>query len=261
MAIEPLKPQERALHQFEMYRLGIPYQVWEETIALSKLAEDVFNDPSIAQQFTADPQGYLNQTGLGHVTLPVDTLEVKTALAMGDATVQQALNTGDVSLLFQRLEQLGIIASPPPTSILSDKLQPYLTEIYNQPYIGCRVVLIACIAVAPVAVAVAAAVLAAVAVKALAVVDVKVKVTSWPWPKPKPKLFPTKVLVALGGEVLGIKAVGQLIDEWTEKVAVAIESLPLYQNPPPGKTPPDAPSLRNIIRAELELALLGEECL
>jgi hypothetical protein len=91
-----MKSLQQNLGYTPLYSVEIPLEVQEQMIALAKLANDVFRDPSIAEAFTQDPQGYLTSIGLSSCSLDLNSAEVKAILALGDKDIRQAVIDSDL---------------------------------------------------------------------------------------------------------------------------------------------------------------------
>jgi len=84
--------------------LNLPDSVNNQVIALTTLVEDIFKDPSIAQSFSLDPQSYLNSKGIKFCNIDINSVEVKTIIALGDKEVRDAIITNDLPAFLRLLE-------------------------------------------------------------------------------------------------------------------------------------------------------------
>jgi hypothetical protein len=86
----------------------------DRLIALEKLAIDIFSDSASARAFATNPQEYLAQAGFREVTLDLNSLEIRLAMAMGDPKVRQAAAQGDTvgfvrAVMDQGLDDISLL--------------------------------------------------------------------------------------------------------------------------------------------------------
>lgn len=130
-SVRPMTPLEGNLLRLSLARTDVPAEAWEDVAALSQLAQDVFDDPAVAEAFSRNPARYLRAVGLGHVRLDPQSAEVKVALALGDADVRAAVTAGDPRAFVQALEGRGLIRSPEPSQ-LAQRLGSQLDAIRSR---------------------------------------------------------------------------------------------------------------------------------
>jgi hypothetical protein len=77
-------------------------------LAVEKLAMDILNDPLAARAFAVNPDRYLKEMGFSNVKLDLNSQEVRIAMAMGDPSVREAANRGDVTGFIDAVRAQGI---------------------------------------------------------------------------------------------------------------------------------------------------------
>jgi hypothetical protein len=262
-------PFEDNLLRLSLARTDVPPEAWEDVAALSQLAQDVFDNPAVAQAFSRHPASYLRAIGLPHVALDTRSTEVKVALALGDADVRAAILAEDPRAFLQALEGRGLLRSPD-TSQLAQRLGSHLEAIKTS--LGDSVTPEACsvvvICVAAVWIWVAVVQDAVVAVAAAAVVSVYAYALVYTstyggggGPKKKGGAAGTmlegepsfRLAGALGGTDFQERVTDAFVDDNVEKIAAAVESLDAYRQAEPLR--PD--QLRTLVRAQMLRHLQG----
>src|SRR5437867_7217433 len=81
-SVQPRAPLEHNRMRLSLSRTDLPVEAWQEVVALSLLAQDVFDRPEVASSFARNPAGYLKASGMDDVTLDTQAVEVKVALAL-----------------------------------------------------------------------------------------------------------------------------------------------------------------------------------
>ena len=267
-SVGPRTPLEDNLLRLSLARTDVPAEAWEDVAALSQLAQDVFDDPAVAQAFSRHPAAYLRAIGLPHVTLDPRSTEVKVALALGDADVRSAIQAEDPRAFLQAPEGRGLLRSPD-TSQLAQRLGSHLEAIRTS--LGDTVSPEACtiisICVAAVWIWVAVVQDAVVAVAAAAVVSVYAYAlvstsTFGGGGGKKKKAGPGTMLEgepsfrlagALGGAEFQERVTDTFIDDNVERIAAAVESLDEYRQAEPMR----ADQLRTVVRAQMLRHLQG----
>ena len=270
-SVRPRTPLEDNLLRLSLARTDVPAEAWEDVAALSQLAQDVFDDPAVAQAFSRHPASYLRAIGLPHVALDTRSTEVKVALALGDADVRAAILAEDPRAFLHALEGRGLLRSPD-TSQLAQRLGSHLEAI--QTSLGdsvspeaCSVVVI-CVAAVWIWVAVvqdavvAVAAAAVVSVYAYALVHTSTFGGGGGGGGKKRKTGPGTMLEgepsfrlagALGGTDFQERVTDAFVDDNVEKIAAAVESLDAYRQAESLR--PD--QLRALVRAQMLRHLQG----
>jgi hypothetical protein len=256
-SVRPRPVLEHNLARLSLARTDIPPEAWQDVVALSLLAQDVFDNPDVARAFSRDPRGYLQTIGLDDVRLDPQAAEVKVALALGDPDVHDAVERGDPKAFLRAIEVRGLLSSPDPSQIAA-RLTAQLASPAGRPGPtvspeGCTVVIV-CAAVAFVVVAVAAAAVVAIYVYAFiytAASGPKKMQTGLGVLRGSPSF---RVAAALGGEEFGGRAADSWLEENVEKVAQAVEDLETWSRKPPIGPEP----LRALVRAQMVRMLGGD---
>ena len=260
-------PLERNLVRYSLARTDLPPGTWDDLVALSLLAQDVFDHPEVAQAFARNPQGYLRTIGLDEVALDPRATEVKVALALGDPDVRAAIQNDDPRAFLQVIENRGLLRNPEPSQIAS-RLSEQIEAVKAR--LGPGVSPEACSAVAVCVtilllaiwtyigvvqdVVVVAFAAATVGVYALALVQVKAV-------GGHKRMIPDAVLqnpsfrmaTALGGQDFGDRVAETFVDDNLERIVNAVESLQIYQE----KKPMTTDQLRDLVRANMFSQLGG----
>lgn len=86
--------------------IELPQNIQNEMIAVARLTHDIFYNPELAQRFSENPEAYVESIGLPEVTLELNSLEIRAAIAMGDPDIRNAIMRNDligyVALLEER---------------------------------------------------------------------------------------------------------------------------------------------------------------
>ena len=90
--------------------LSLPDSINNHVIALSMLAYDVFDNPTMAESFSLDPQGYLQSKGLRDCIIDLNSVEVKAILALGDSEIKRAIESNDLDGFLRLLESKKYIS-------------------------------------------------------------------------------------------------------------------------------------------------------
>ncbi len=90
-------------------KTSLPSSIWPEVVALSQLAEDVFEKPSIAEAFRLSPRQYLKSIGMSNVSLDLDCNEVQIALAIVDPQIRKSVKENNVEQFLLLLEEKNLI--------------------------------------------------------------------------------------------------------------------------------------------------------
>jgi hypothetical protein len=261
-SIRASTPAERNLVRYSLARTDLPPAVWDEVVALAALAGDVFDNPEAALAFSRDPGRYLEARGLAEVTLDPETVEVKTALALGDPEIRRALERDDAERFLQALLDRGLLQAPE-SSQLAGALAQHIERVGAlaaggaSPEACSAVVICAALVLAAVWVWVAAiqnvvvtvSVEAAVTVHAIVLLYAKVITARYMEPETGVlrRQAPFRLAAALGGEPFADRTISLYVDKSVDRIAAAVERLPFYRDRPP------LPSfdLRSLIREQL----------
>ncbi len=268
-SVTPRPPLEDDLLRLSLARTDLPVETWRDLAALSGLAQDVFDNPEVAQSFTRDPQRYLQAAGMGDVRLDPQAIETRVALALGDPELRGAIQRDDPEAFLRGLETRGLLASAEPSQIAA-RIQARLAANerlgVNEGLAGdgpapevCSVVAI-CIAAVWVWVVVIQDAIATV--NAVALVNIYAYAliyTGTAGPKKRrmigaldsePSL---QVAGLLGGGDFAERVADRFVEENVEKIARAVESLAAYRDS--GKT--DAARLRELLRSQMHRQIGG----
>ena len=109
--------------------LDLPDEIDNQIIALGTLAANIFENPDVAQTFSNNPQEYLNSIGLGNTILDINSVEVKTLLALGDNDIRMALQNDDLQLFITLLQNKNYLSMN--NNYISSDLENYLIKQYN----------------------------------------------------------------------------------------------------------------------------------
>ncbi len=101
--------------------------ITRKIIALTRLSDDIFNNPKIAKSFSDNPSKYLKSIGIEDISLDLNSIEVKSVLALGDKDIQEAIRTNNINKYIELLETKNYLNFE---SIKVDKQM--LTYIENQ---------------------------------------------------------------------------------------------------------------------------------
>lgn len=268
-SVTPRPPLEDDLLRLSLARTDLPVETWRDLAALSGLAQDVFDNPEVAQSFTRDPQRYLQAAGLGDVRLDPQAIETRVALALGDPELRAAIQQDDPGAFLRGLEARGLLASAEPSQIaarIQARLAASETLAVNEEVPGegpapeaCSVLAI-CIAAVWVWVVVIQDAIATV--NAVALVNIYAYAliyTGTAGPKKRrmigaldsePSL---RVAGLLGGGDFAERVADRFVEENVEKIALAVESLDTYRTS--GKA--DAARLRELLRSQMHRQIGG----
>lgn len=263
-SVRPRTPLEHNLLRLSLARTDVPPDAWQDVVALSLLAQDVFDNPEVARTFSREPSAYLRTIGLQDVRLDPEAIEVKVALALGDPDIRAAIGRDDPRAFVQALESRGLIRSPEPSQ-LAQRIGAQMEEIKSRLGGGispeaCTVAAI-CVAAVWIWVAVvqdaivAVAVAAVVSVYAYALVSTS---TFGPGRRRKAGMVlrdnpSLRLAGALGGPDFGDRVADTFVEENVERVAAAVETLEVYRQA--GVLPADR--LRALVRTQMLRQLQG----
>jgi len=90
--------------------LNLPDSINNQIVTLSELTKDVFENPSVAKSFSADPQGYFESKGLEGFNIDLNSVEIKAILALGDQDVRRAIEANDLFGFIRILENKKYIS-------------------------------------------------------------------------------------------------------------------------------------------------------
>lgn len=91
--------------------------------SLSRLAKDVYKNPSLAQQFNQDPDSLLSKYGIvPGIELNINSPQIKAIMALSDKEVVEALEQKDFVRYLTLLENKGILT--PGSSLSSITIRP-----------------------------------------------------------------------------------------------------------------------------------------
>lgn len=265
-SVRPRTALEHNLVRYSLARTDIPVAAWQNVVALGFLAEDVFDHPAVAESFSRDPRRYLRAVGLGDVELDPDAIEVKIALALGDREIRSAIERDDPLAYLRALEYRGVLNSADPSHIapmLAEQIEAVRGRMGSGsgadacvPPFTCILVLLVWIFVAVVQdVAAAVTVLTGVSVFTYLLVSSRVVGTKMMIPETGSlRRAPSfRLAGVLGGEEFQEKAVEAFVDTTVERIATALEGLPLYMKnqPMPGE------ELRRLVRSQMLRQMSG----
>jgi len=107
----PLKSSQTAKTGFTpIMEITLPDFINDQIIALSILAQDIFENPAIAQSFSQNPQEYFASKGLSGCNIDMNSGEVKAILALGDPEIRSAIESNDLVNFFRLLEEKKYIS-------------------------------------------------------------------------------------------------------------------------------------------------------
>ena len=107
----PLKSSQTAKAGFTpIMEINFPNDIKDQIIALSMLAQDIFENPAIAQSFSQNPQGYFASKGLSDSNIDMNSGEVKAILAFGDPEIRNAIESKDLDRFVHLLESKQYIS-------------------------------------------------------------------------------------------------------------------------------------------------------
>ena len=120
-----------------LYSIAIHQEIQDQMIALAKLTNDVFNDPSIAEAFSNDPNGYFVSIGLSSCKLDLNSAEIKAILALGDPEIRQAVADYDLTRYVRLLHEKNYLNWK---SVTDDVLRSYLRKPVTQQLIDYNLI-------------------------------------------------------------------------------------------------------------------------
>lgn len=262
-SVKPRTPLEHNLLRLSLSRTDVPTEAWQDVVALSLLAQDVFDNPGVARTFSRDPASYLRAIGLNDVRLDPEAVEVKVALALGDPDVRAAIDRDDPRAFVQALETRGLIRSPEPSQLAQrigaqmEAIRSRLGETFSPE--ACTVTAI-CVAAVWIWVAVVQDAIVAVAVAALVSVYAYALVSTSAIGGRRKKASMVlqdnpsfRLAGALGGPGFGDRVADSFVEENVERIAAAVETLEVYRQA--GALP--AERLRSLVRAQMLRQLQG----
>ncbi len=267
-SVRPRTPLEHDLLRLSLSRTDVPPEAWRDVVALSLLAQDVFDNPEVASTFSRDPNGYLKAIGLDDVRLDPGAIEVKVALALGDPDVRGAIERDDPRAFVQALEGRGLIRSPEPSQLakrIGAQLDALKLQMGEAPSPEACTALAICIAAVWVWVAVVqdvvVAVAVAVAVSVYAYVLVSTSAYGGGGGRPRKGSAPMlmnanpsfRLAGALGRPEFGDRVADTFVEDNVERIAVAVESLEAYRTA--GEV--SAGRLRSLVRSQMLRQLQG----
>ena len=262
-SVRPRTPLEHDLARYSLARTDLPPQAWRDVVALSLLAQDVFDNPEVARAFSRDSRGYLRSVGLEDVDLDPNAVEVKVALALGDPELRAAVDRNDPRAFLQGLEHRDLLRAPETSQLashLSSRIEAAKASLAPGGSPEACTLVVVCVAAAWIVLIVVqdavAAVAAAVAVSLYAYTLVSIKIIG-----PKKMIdreslreLPSfKLAGALGGPDFADRAMNSFVEENVEKIATAVESLDTYRE----NRPMDETELRRLIRVQMLRQLDG----
>ena len=107
----PLKSSQTTKAGFTpIMEINFPDHIKDQIIALSMLANDIFDNPSIAQSFSQNPQGYFASKGVSGCNIDMNSEEVKVILALGDPEIKNAIMSNDLVNFLRLLEEKKYIS-------------------------------------------------------------------------------------------------------------------------------------------------------
>jgi len=267
-SVRPRTPLQHDLLRLSLSRTDVPPEAWRDVVALSLLAQDVFDDPGVASAFHRDPQSYLKAVGLDDVKLDPDAVEVKVALALGDPDVRSAIDRDDPRAFVQALEGRGLIRSPEPSQLaqrIGAQLDGLKGRLETDPVPESCTALAICLAAVWVWVAVIQDAVVAVAVAAVVSLYAYALISTSAYGgggrrRRKARLSMAldhnpsfRLAGALGGPDFGDRVADSFVEENVERIASAVETLEAYQKA--GVLPPER--LRALLRSQMLRQLQG----
>ncbi len=259
-------PLTHNLARYSLAQTDLPPEAWQDVVALGLLAQDVFENPKVAEAFSRNPGGYLKAIGMTDVALDPATAEVQVALALGDPQIREAVERQDPKAFLEVIERRGLLRRPE-TSQLVSKLTDQVANLQTQMGPGftpeaCSVFAV-CILVLAVWIYVAAVQDVVVSVAALAVVSLYVyalawtgvggprrKLTVWQGGGGVPSL---RLATVMGGEIFAGEVADTFIEEHVERVAEAIEGLQFFRD----NSTMEPSRLRDAVRVQLMRQMSG----
>lgn len=267
-SVAPRTPLEHNLLRLSLARTDVPPEAWQDVVALSLLAQDVFDNPEVAGTFTRDPAAYLKAIGLSDVRLDPGAAEVKVALALGDPEIRAAIGRDDPRAFLEALESRGLLRSPEPSQLaqrIGAQLDDLRTRLGGTPSPEACTVFAICVAALWVWVVAVQDAVAAVAVAAVVSVYAYVLVSTTAYGggggprKRKASMIledspPFQLAGALGGREFGDRVADAFVEDNVERIASAVESLEIYRKA--GVLPPER--LRALVRGQMARQLKGQ---
>jgi hypothetical protein len=268
-SIAPRPPLEDDLLRLSLSRTDLPVETWRDLAALSGLAQDVFDNPEVAQAFTRDPRRYLQAVGMPDVRLDPQAIETRVALAVGDPELRAAIERDDPGAFLRGLESRGLLASAEPSQI-ADRLRARLKDGGGLPAGDAG----ALDAVAPEACSVLAICIAAIwvwvvviqdaiaTVNAVALVNIYAYAliyTGTAGPKKRRSIggldseTPLQMAGLLGGERFAERVADRFVEETVETIALAVESIDTYRD----SGGADPARLRAMLAAQMRRQIAG----
>lgn len=254
-SIAPKIASKKDLLRLSLSNADIPPSELDKIVAVAQLAEDVFANPAVAASFSHDPQGYLASIGAQGVTLDPNSIEVRVALALGDAEVREAVQANNTKGFLLALERRGILTSPD-VSVIVAQLQRQKSALANNSAETDGVA--AALAVAFLVAAVVSTAAAAVNVVAAATVVVyaaAVVKTAGANELHASDAPPFALGRAMGGDEFGASLQETFIREKTEEIALAIEKMAAYEKL---KSQLSSSELRDAVRSQLHKQMFGK---
>ncbi len=263
------RPQlEQNRVRYSIAQADLPVEVWQDVLALSLLAKDVFDDPKVADAFSRRPKEYLAKVGVDDVVLDRGATEVKVALALGDPEIRAAIESNDPKWFLQAIEKRGLLRNPESSQLaarLSDQIEEVKASLGPSvtPQTCTAVVVCVTLALLSVWVWVAAIQDVVAAVNAAVLVNIYAYAliyTGVGGGGHRRRIAETlysnssfRLATALGGPEFGDAVAGTFVDENVEKIAGAVESLQIYQD----AKPMPADQLRDLVRTQMLRAFDG----
>ena len=262
-------PLEHNLARYSLAQSDLPPEAWQDVVALGLLAQDVFENPKVAEAFSRNPRAYLKSVGMEDVDLDPATAEVKLALALGDPEIRDAVERVDPKAFIEAAERKGLLRIPEPSQLatrLSEQINALQTQLGPGPSPESCTVYAVCLAVVVLGVwiYVGAVQDVVVAVAGVALVSLYASVVAWVsawggehhkrsmiWEVGQAPSF--RLAGVLGGEAFAGEVAGSFIDSHVEKVAAAVEGLPFYRD----NTTLEPARLRDLIKTQMLRQLSG----
>ena len=263
-SVRPRTPLQHDLLRLSLSRTDVPPEAWRDVVALSLLAQDVFDNPEVASSFHRDPVLYLKAIGLDDVRLDPEAIEVKVALALGDPDVRSAIDRDDPRAFVQALESRGLIRSPEPSQLaqrIGAQLDGIKSRLGADPVPESCTAVAICLAAVWVWVAVIQDAVVAVAVAAVVTLYAYALVSTGVGGGGRPRKASMllednpsiRLAGALGGPGFGDRVADTFVEENVERIAAAVETLEAYRRAgvlPPGR-------LRALVRSQMLRQLQG----
>ena len=267
-SVRPRTPLQHDLLRLSLSRTDVPPEAWRDVVALSLLAQDVFDNPEVASAFHRDPQTYLKAVGLEDVRLDPEAVEVKVALALGDPDVRSAIDRDDPRAFVQALEGRGLIRSPEPSQLaqrIGAQLEGLKGRADTDPVPESCTAVAICLAAVWIWVAVIQDAVVAVAVAAVVSLYAYALISTSAYGGGKRRRRKARLSTsldhnpsfrlagALGGPEFGDRVAESFVEENVERIASAVETLEAYQKA--GVLPPER--LRALLRSQMLRQLQG----